>query len=841
MLVCRIPQQLTEWRFILLQPKRKIPLGEMKGWAANRTQLTFSHNDPKLIQHIQSGGNYGVVADVDRVIIAADTKEVEQAVEARLPKTFTVRSPRHKTKHFYFYGRVSKPIQTKPTAQGDPCADIRIGNSYVLGPGSIFDSYGVYEVADDVPIATVTEEQIIAALDEFIIPKKDVKDFDESSYNKNKDLDFPIIKVLPNLEAMTQNGDELTGPHPKHGSSTGANFRINTSKNVWHCFRAGHESGGGPLELLAVMEGIIECADCHKGALRGKQFIDTLQVAKERGLIEIIPPAPNQEKDGEESEAPKMEEILEKLNSQYIFKTPTDTEDIYYYVTSEGIYKEAEHKLKAQLETWLGAKGSTHLIDEVLNHIKRSSFVDRSIFNKQERVIPVKNGLLNLVTLKLEPFDAEKVFTYKLDAEYDPTKRCPKFLTFISQVLDAEDIPTLQEYMGYCLVPAMPYHKMLWLYGVGRNGKGRITATLRALFGQERCAAINLEDLNGNNRFAVAKLYGKLINEASEPATNKMLQTPLLKKIIGEDLIDGEIKNKQRPIQFINFAKFFILGNRFPKVNDNTTGFWDRVLLIKFPTAFIGNAQVANIERTWTQDPEEMSGILNWMIEGLQRLLGNNEFTISKSTKETMLEFKRVSDTVLAFLDEQTEPDRMQYYTRTDFYELYKEYCDFYGLMIEDEKAFVGKIKTQPKIKNQQKRIDGKMQRVWIGVKVKPITTEEETDTTTVTTLNDHPQITLDTLPTEAHEAHEAHNYNSKKSTDIIPENKNNKTRASAASSASHQDSPITTNRFCGYDCGNFEKVSCPLFFNRISKDNPLPLKCYGYKPPEPTQNEEGF
>lgn len=838
--VCRIPQQLTEWRFILLQPKRKIPLGEMKGWAANREQLTYTYNDPKLIQHINSGGNYGVVADIDRVIIAADTKEVEQAVEARLPKTFTVRSPRHQTKHFYFYGKVTKPIQTKPTTQGDPCADIRIGNSYVLGAGSIFDGYGTYNVADDVPIATVTEEQIIAALDEFIIPHKDAKDFDESSYNKNKDLDFPIIKVLPSLEAMTQNGDELTGPHPKHGSSTGANFRINTTKNVWHCFRAGHESGGGPLELLAVMEGIIECADCHKGALRGKQFVDTLHVAKERGLIEIIPPAPNQE-DGEDTEAPKMEEILDKLNSQYIFKTPTDTEDIYYYVASEGIYKEAEHKLKAQLETWLTSKGSTHLIEEVLNHIKRSSFVDRSVFNKQERIIPVKNGLLNLVTLKLEAFDPEKVFTYKLEAEYDPTKQCPKFTTFINQVLDKEDIPTLQEYMGYCLVPAMPYHKMLWLYGVGRNGKGRITATLRALFGQERCEALNLEDLNGNNRFAVARLYGKLINEASEPATNKMLQTPLLKKITGEDLVDGEIKNKQRPIQFINFAKFFVLGNRFPKVNDNTTGFWDRVLLIKFPTAFIGAAQVANIERTWTQNPEEMSGILNWMIEGLQRLLGNNEFTISKSTQETTLEFKRVSDTVLAFLDEQTEPDRLQYYTRTDFYDLYKEYCDFYGLMIEEEKAFVGKIKQQPKIKNQQKRIDGKMVRVWIGVKVKPVNSEDETDTTIATTLNEQSSFTLDNLPTEAHEAHEARISNFIKSTEIIPEKINIKTPASAASSASLEDNKPLTDYVCGRDCGNFSKPSCPLFFNRIPKDNPLPLKCYGYIAPSPTNEEANY
>lgn len=423
----------------------------------------------------------------------------------------------------------------------------------------------------------------------------------------------------------------------------------------------------------------------------------------------------------------KMAEILTSLNAKFTFKTPTDIEEIYYY--NEGLYEIAEQKIKNLIETWLGTQTNTHFVEEVLNHIRRASYVDRQEFNKSSTLIPVQNGLLNLSTLTLEPFDKDKIFTYKLNVTYDPEKKSLIFQDFLKEILDSQDIPTLQEYMGYCLVPAMPYHKMMWFYGTGRNGKGRITATLQNILDPKNCANLNLEEFSGDRRFSAAQLYGKMINVSSEPATSKTLQTPMLKKVTGEDYIDAEVKNKQRPIKFINFAKLFILGNRYPKVNDNTIAFWDRVLLIKFPNSFIGTKQIVDIERAWVKNPEEMSGILNWMLEGLARLLSNNEFTVSKTTQENMLEFKRISDTTIAFLDEQCEFEKDGKYTRSDLYDLYKTYCDKYGLIIDEERIFVNKLKQNPKIKSKYQRIEHKMTRVWIGLKVKTLPPDDLTDT----------------------------------------------------------------------------------------------------------------
>jgi hypothetical protein len=67
-------------------------------------------------------------------------------------------------------------------------------------------------------------------------------------------------QLFPGFEEVKikeRKGSEVFGSHPKHDSKHGKNFSVNTSKNCWHCFR--HKSGGGPLEWLAVEEGIITC------------------------------------------------------------------------------------------------------------------------------------------------------------------------------------------------------------------------------------------------------------------------------------------------------------------------------------------------------------------------------------------------------------------------------------------------------------------------------------------------------------------------------------------------------------------------------------------------------
>jgi hypothetical protein len=251
------------------------------------------------------------MAGPEHVIIGCDYSVIEKVVEDRLPPTFTVRSPRHKTKHFYF--RIDKPltrtIMCIPGPEGDPVADIRHGNSFVVGPGSFLEGFGFYEVVDDLPLATITEEELLRALEGFIRTKPIEQEFEPV---EGRGITFPITKLLEALgiNNLDQVGNELVGPHPVHGSTTGTNFKVNPTKNTWFCFRAGHESGGGPLELLAVMMGLVKCEECKKPSPLKTDKELFKKVLAEAKKLELV------EEDKEELEKFSEKEDKEERKSQ---------------------------------------------------------------------------------------------------------------------------------------------------------------------------------------------------------------------------------------------------------------------------------------------------------------------------------------------------------------------------------------------------------------------------------------------------------------------------------------------------------------------------------------------
>ena len=99
----------------------------------------------------------------------------------------------------------------------------------------------------------------------------------------------------------------------------------------------------------------------------------------------------------------------------------------------------------------------------------------------QEDRIHVANGTLFLSGA----FQAEKEFCRnRLPVNYDPTAPQPvTWLRFLPDLLEAEDILTLQEYLGYCLIPTNRGQVMMLLKGNGGEGKSRIGVVMQKMLG----------------------------------------------------------------------------------------------------------------------------------------------------------------------------------------------------------------------------------------------------------------------------------------------------------------------------------------------------------------------
>lgn len=93
----------------------------------------------------------------------------------------------------------------------------------------------------------------------------------------------------------------------------------------------------------------------------------------------------------------------------------------------------------------------------------------------------VSNGTLFLNGV----FTEEKEFCRnRLPVKYDPDAPQPvTWLHFLSELLEDEDILTLQEYLGYCLLPTNRGQTMMLLKGNGGEGKSRIGVVMQKMLG----------------------------------------------------------------------------------------------------------------------------------------------------------------------------------------------------------------------------------------------------------------------------------------------------------------------------------------------------------------------
>jgi len=328
-----------------------------------------------------------------------------------------------------------------------------------------------------------------------------------------------------------------------------------------------------------------------------------------------------------------------------------------------------------------------------------------------------ENGVLDLNTMEIQPHNPKLFFRNIIHANFNPNAKATKFLKWLEEVLPEEESRVLaQEIFGYCFYRDYPLHYIFFLVGTGRNGKGTLTRTLHDILGRESCSNIPFERLC--ERFQTTNLISKLVNIVSEPDI-KRIPVETVKTLTGQDLISAEFKGKQKFVNFTNHAKLVILANRLPPINDKSVAWWERVILLEFPIFLDEEKRIPNIEATWLNDDEERSGIVNWAIEGLKRLLQNKRFTKSKKMAEMVEEYKRWSNPIEYFLEKQCVFLPNLWISKKELYDAYKEFCEAEGMTIVSEETFAKELRKKPKVAVSRKRVQGKATYGWIGVNIR--------------------------------------------------------------------------------------------------------------------------
>ena len=263
----------------------------------------------------------------------------------------------------------------------------------------------------------------------------------------------------------------------------------------------------------------------------------------------------------------------------------------------------------------------------------------------------------------------------RLPVAYNPNAPMPtRWLAFLDGLLYPEDVLTLQEYIGYCLIPSNKGQRMMVIKGNGGEGKSQIGAVLSALFGS------NMKDGSigkiSENRFARADLEHILLCIDDDMRMEALRQTNYVKSIVtAQGKMDLERKGKQSYQGWMCARLLAFSNGDLQALFDRSDGFYRRQLVLttkEKPVDRVDDPDLAEKVKA------EVEGILLWAFEGLQRLIANNfRFTESQRTRENREAVKRDNNNVFDFLESEgyirLKADAS--ISSKELYETYQIYC----------------------------------------------------------------------------------------------------------------------------------------------------------------------
>ena len=239
----------------------------------------------------------------------------------------------------------------------------------------------------------------------------------------------------------------------------------------------------------------------------------------------------------------------------------------------------------------------------------------------------------------------EDYLTYKLSYDYDENASCPRWNSFLDEMLPDETHQLLlHQYIGYAFTNHLKLEKALFLYGDGGNGKSVVQEVITELLGKENTSSVSIgkltKDLN-----TIILIEGKLLNYCSE--NEKALDPTMFKTLVsGEPVLGKKLYSDIRPVT--NYAKLMFNMNSLPDIKDESRSFVRRLLILKFD------------KKPKRVDPElhfkiignELDGIFNRVLNALTVLLKDKRFVYYKELDETLNQYKYENDVVQQFIDE---------------------------------------------------------------------------------------------------------------------------------------------------------------------------------------------
>ena len=700
-----VPGQLIdpELGFLLVKPHGKEPIE--KGW----NDHLYSIDNQNLQFHLENGGNYGISPRTGKMcIVDADTQEVQEALE-KLPETFRYSSG--KEGHFQYIYALDEPIRNIPLKNG---AYIKGLGGYAVGPGSIHPNGRCYGLKiRDIPLAHVNKSELLKALENFILAKHELHgtakpDLHEISQEEIEKTTTGLMDVWSKADGVRHELSlSIIGYHKKQGWPEKAIKQV--VDNLIQRSGEGQEHSSQ-----------VRLAYPHEGNEYG---LPTIKEIAEKSDAEISGFIRTHEEHERQLYFPGPIRIVESLKKRFMYRTipeiGTDHETVYYF--NGEIYERAEEQIKSEsheefIRQWtemlklaghdsdkklilklhnsLDRGPSMNDINEVLAMIRRTTFTYDEL--NPDGYIPFLNGLLNLKTKKLEPFNDALFYTYQIKAtllhdRYVTLRDTPLFAGLLNTAFYEPDIPMILSYFAYTLYPDLPVHRVLFVLGRERIGKGTSVRVLQGLM-PKGSGSVSLARLLTSERFQFTGIEGKnlLVDSETKRKFRKgtVLEWSAFCNLFGKDVLSVEPKGHDAH-DYISKSKGIMLGN-LPFLNVDSPPAIARMLIIITRSERPGKI-IPDLDKKILDSERDMIATL--LVQILFKLIENDfEFPGQLTDDATANLVEQLSDPVENFIDEETEYNEGKTVTVETAFKKFTTWCGSKGIPVIARQTFVKKF-----------------------------------------------------------------------------------------------------------------------------------------------------
>lgn len=286
--------------------------------------------------------------------------------------------------------------------------------------------------------------------------------------------------------------------------------------------------------------------------------------------------------------------------------------------------------------------------------------------------INFRNGFYDAKEKKLIPHNPKYKAINQIKFDYKPDKVTKG--SFLDEWLhfaipDQEDMEMFLQYSGLCMTKDVSMQKFLLICGEGGTGKSTAIRLNEAVIGAGNISNISLSELN--QRFASYGLMGKLMNSCADLEISALEDTSTLKKCLGEDSLRAEKKGADA-ISFKNYSKLIFSTNELPVIKgERSNGFFRRLLVLNMNR--LPRKRDAELFGKLEQDIEHY---IHLCVAALERMYEAGSIKESNNSVGSVERMRCDSDSVQAWIVENTIRDNGSRTDRYILYKRYEEYCN---------------------------------------------------------------------------------------------------------------------------------------------------------------------